>query len=101
MLKKNTIYLLFIIFLTFTSYLFGARPQNELNIYSGRKLSLIEPLIKKFENDTNIKINIITGKSDAFIERLKLEGINSKQNNSIRIFMLLLQLLLYTIYYYY
>ena len=60
MLKKNTIYLLFIIFLTFTSYLFGARPQNELNIYSGRKLSLIEPLIKKFENDTNIKINIIT-----------------------------------------
>jgi len=77
MLKKNTIYLLFIIFLTFTSYLFGARPQNELNIYSGRKLSLIEPLIKKFENDTNIKINIITGKSDAFIERLKLEGLNS------------------------
>ena len=77
MLKKNTIYLLFIIFLTFTSYLFGARPQNELNIYSGRKLSLIEPLIKKFENDTNIKINIITGRSDAFIERLKLEGLNS------------------------
>jgi len=31
-------------------------------LYSCSKLSLIVPLIKVFENDTYIKINIITGK---------------------------------------
>ena len=78
MLKKHTFLWLFVLIsFAFTSYLLGDKTNNELNIYSGRKLSLIEPLIKKFENETNIKINLITGKSDAFIERLKLEGINS------------------------
>ena len=78
MLKKHIFLWLFVLIsFTFTSYLLGDKTRNELNIYSGRKLSLIEPLIKKFENKTNIKINLVTGKSDAFIERLKLEGINS------------------------
>ena len=75
--KKALLLLLVFILFTFTSYLSGDRSEKELNIYSGRKLLLIKPLIKKFSNDTGIKVNLVTGKSDAFIERLKLEGLNS------------------------
>ena len=79
MLKKNIIliFLLLISFI-FSLYALENKHKNELNIYSGRQLSLMQPLIKEFEkNNDNIKINLVTGKSDAFIERLKLEGINS------------------------
>tara|TARA_Y100000590_G_scaffold443229_1_gene572368 strand:- start:3247 stop:4290 length:1044 start_codon:yes stop_codon:yes gene_type:complete len=54
------------------------KASNELNIYSGRKSHLIEPLISEFEEKNKIKINLITGKSDEFIERLKLEKNNSQ-----------------------
>ena len=57
-------------------YSLESKTTNELNIYSGRKLHLIEPLIKEFEEKSGIKINIVTGKSDQFIERIKLEKNN-------------------------
>ena len=63
----------------FNSLVLESKTTNELNIYSGRKSFLIEPLINEFKkNNKEIKINIITGKEDAFIERLKLEGVNTK-----------------------
>ena len=75
---KHIYYLsIVIIIVLFSSILTESKIKNELNIYSGRKLELINPLINKFENESKIKINIVTGKSDAFIERLKLEGTNS------------------------
>ena len=55
-----------------------SKSESELNIYSGRKLHLIDPLIKEFEKDYKIKVNITTGKADEFIERLKLEKKNTK-----------------------
>ena len=78
-MKYKHIYYLSIalIIVLFSSILTESKIKNELNIYSGRKLELINPLINKFENESKIKINIVTGKSDAFIERLKLEGTNS------------------------
>ena len=66
-----------LIIVLFTSILTESKIKDELNIYSGRKLELINPLINKFEKENKIKINIVTGASDAFIERLKLEGTNS------------------------
>jgi len=76
--KKFLIPLLVIFFFNFIFLVLESKTENELNIYSGRKSHLIEPLIKEFERSKKIKINIITGKSDEFIERLKLEGNNTK-----------------------
>lgn len=81
MYKKKNLFLssLFVIFLiSFTYLALESKSEDELNIYSGRKIHLVKPLIKEFEKNKKIKVNIITGKSDEFIERLKLEGTNTK-----------------------
>ena len=59
-------------------FVLKSETKNELNIYSGRKSHLIEPLINEFKKNKKIKINLTPGKSDEFIERLKLEGVNSE-----------------------
>lgn len=47
---------------------------DEVNVYSARKTDLIEPLLNKFSTQTGIKVNLITGKDDALIKRLQVEG---------------------------
>ena len=49
----------------------------EVNIYSARKEDLIKPILEKFEENTSIKVNLITGKADALLQRLISEGKNS------------------------
>ena len=49
----------------------------ELNIYSARKEDLIKPLLQQFEEKTKIKVNLVTGKADALLQRLISEGENS------------------------
>jgi len=49
----------------------------EVNLYSDRKEELIKPLLDRFASETGIKVNLVTGKSDALIERLRSEGANS------------------------
>ena len=78
MSKKIKFFSLIIVFsIFFSSYLLKSKTDQVLNIYSGRKLDLIKPLISEFENSYKIKINIVTGKSDAFIEKLKIEKKNT------------------------
>jgi len=50
---------------------------GEVNIYSARKENLIKPLLGTFTAKTGIKVNLVTGKEDALLERLKREGRNS------------------------
>jgi len=50
---------------------------DEVNLYSARKEELIKPLLDKFTDKTGIKVNLVTGKEDALLERLKREGRNS------------------------
>ena len=50
---------------------------EEVNVYSARKEALIKPLLDKFTDETGIQVNLITGKADALLERLKLEGRNT------------------------
>jgi len=50
---------------------------DEVNVYSARKEALIKPLLDQFTADTGIKVNLVTGKADALLERLKLEGRNT------------------------
>ncbi|HAZ79026.1 MAG TPA: Fe(3+) ABC transporter substrate-binding protein [Porticoccaceae bacterium] len=50
---------------------------DEVNIYSARQESLIKPLLDKFTKDTGTTVNLVTGKGDALLTRLKSEGVNS------------------------
>ena len=52
-------------------------PEDELNVYSARKEHLIKPLLDRFSETTNVKINLVTAKGDALLARLKAEGVNS------------------------
>lgn len=49
---------------------------NELNVYSYRQEFLVEPLIKAFEDETGIDVNIVFAKQ-GLLQRLKAEGMNS------------------------
>ncbi len=50
---------------------------EQVNIYSARKEALIKPLLDKFSEQTGIKVNLVTGKGDALLTRLKTEGKNA------------------------
>lgn len=50
---------------------------EEVNLYSARKEALIKPLLDQFTDQTGIQVNLVTGKADALLERLKREGRNS------------------------
>lgn len=52
----------------------AAQASSEVNVYSARKQALIKPLLDKFESSTGITVNLITGKADALLQRLKIEG---------------------------
>lgn len=60
-----------------TSLATPAFADGEVNVYSARKEQLIKPLFDKFTEQTGIKVNLVTGKDDALLERLKLEGENT------------------------
>ena len=49
----------------------------EVNVYSARKEDLIKPLLDQFEKATDTKVNLITGKADALLQRIISEGQNS------------------------
>jgi len=54
-----------------------AQAAEEVNVYSARKEDLIKPLLEKFTARTGIRVNLVTGKEDALLSRLKSEGRNS------------------------
>ena len=50
---------------------------EEVNLYTARKEHLIRPLIDIFENNTGIKVNILTAKTKVLIKKIQDEGENS------------------------
>lgn len=50
---------------------------EQVNLYSARKEALIKPLLEQFTDKTGIEVNLVTGKADALLQRLKSEGRNS------------------------
>ena len=54
-----------------------AASEDSVTVYSARKEHLIKPLFEAFTQDTGIKVEYLTGKGGALIERLKLEGKNT------------------------
>lgn len=63
--------------LLFAFLLPGAVSAAEVNVYSARNEVLIKPLFDQFTAQSSIKVNLITGKDDALIKRLEVEGKNS------------------------
>ena len=47
---------------------------KSVNIYSARKEALILPILERFRNQTGIEFHLVTGKADALLKRLQLEG---------------------------
>lgn len=56
---------------------FSALAVEEVNLYSARKEALIKPLLDEFTKQSGIKVNLITGKADALLKRVQIEGKNS------------------------
>lgn len=50
---------------------------GEVNVYSARKEALIKPLLDKFTAQSGVKVNLVTGKGDALLTRLKSEAQNT------------------------
>ncbi len=51
---------------------------NEVNVYSARKGYLLQPLVDAFERETNIKVNVISGKAKVLQKRIIQEGKNTR-----------------------
>ncbi|MEB3173149.1 MAG: extracellular solute-binding protein [Cyanobacteriota bacterium] len=51
---------------------------KEVNVYSGRHYNTDKALYAEFTRRTGIKVNLLEGKDDELIQRLKSEGRNSK-----------------------
>ncbi|WP_339718378.1 Fe(3+) ABC transporter substrate-binding protein [Marinomonas primoryensis] len=47
---------------------------GEVNVYSARSEALIAPLLDAYSKENQVKVNLITGKADALLSRLKSEG---------------------------
>ena len=65
----------FVASLIFT--LSGQSVASEVNVYTSRHYDSDEKIYTDFKNLTGIKVNIISGKGKALMERLRLEGKNS------------------------
>lgn len=57
--------------------LLPAAQASEVNLYSARQEALIKPLLEDFTAQTGIRVNLVSAKADALLQRLRSEGRNS------------------------
>ena len=69
-MKKIQLILLFAFFINLVT-------ADEVNVYTSRHYDSDDALYKEFTEETGIKVNIISGKGSALLQRLKAEGKNS------------------------
>lgn len=50
----------------------------QVNVYSSRKEALILPLLQQFTAETGVEVKLLTGKDDALLRRLAMEGAASQ-----------------------
>lgn len=51
--------------------------EGEVNLYSARQENLIKPLLDEFTSQTGIRVNLVTARADALLQRLRSEGRNT------------------------
>lgn len=71
MMIKKTLKWLFVI-MTLVSI--QATYAAQVNVYSARKEALIKPILDAFTEQTGIQVKLLTGKADALLTRLRVEG---------------------------
>ena len=71
-LKNFLVYLLS--FTVLSTPLLSSADENAVNVYSARKEALILPLLEKFKSQTGVDFKLITGKADALLKRIEVEG---------------------------
>ncbi len=77
-MKKTILFSLILVLLFNIIYSAKAKAnQRSVNVYSFRKVELIEPLINEFTEQTGIKVNVVSGKADKIMQRLIEDGDNS------------------------
>lgn len=69
-MKKIQLILLFAFFVNLVT-------ADEVNVYTSRHYDSDDALYEEFTQETGIKVNIISGKGSALLQRLKAEGKNS------------------------
>ena len=69
-MKKIQLILLFTFFVNLVT-------ADEVNVYTSRHYDSDDALYEEFTQETGIKVNIISGKGSALLQRLKAEGKNS------------------------
>ena len=69
-MKKIQLILLFSFFINLVT-------ADEVNVYTSRHYDSDDALYEEFTDETGIKVNIISGKGSALLQRLKAEGKNS------------------------
>ena len=69
-MKKIQLILLFAFFVNLVT-------ADEVNVYTSRHYDSDDALYEEFTEETGIKVNIISGKGSALLQRLKVEGKNS------------------------
>jgi len=69
-MKKIQLILLFAFFVNLVT-------ADEVNVYTSRHYDSDDALYEEFTEETGIKVNIISGKGSALLQRLKAEGENS------------------------
>jgi iron(III) transport system substrate-binding protein len=62
------------VILVLSTVISGSAAAEQVNVYSARKEALIKPLLDKFTQQTGISVNLVTGKADTLITRLRSEG---------------------------
>ena len=58
-------------------FMLGSVYAAEVNVYTSRHYDSDDALYQKFTDSTGIKVNVISGKGKALMERLASEGANS------------------------
>lgn len=71
-LNKGTILLIVVLVFAFSALVIGA--EGEVNLYTNRHYDTDKLLLDKFEEQTNIKVNVLKGGSDELIEKITREG---------------------------
>ena len=52
--------------------------EDELTIFTSRQPQLLEPILDEFYQDTGIKVNLLSGNAQVLMERISVEGKDSK-----------------------
>lgn len=76
MTSKTIVHMISALGIAFSSlYVTSAAAESGLvNVYSARKEALIKPMLDRFSDETGITVNLVTGKADALLKRLEVEG---------------------------